>query len=111
MRINVSLIVAIIVAVGGVAFIFTAFQISAERDTLNKELEAKTIRASDHFFNDFVTKNDSIFIDEITDSAVRSVRIRWYCRVSESTTALYRFRNLPATISHIQRLYTAGNSF
>ena len=73
MRINVSLIVAIIVAVGGVAFIFTAFQISAERDKLNKELEAKTIRASDHFFNEFVTKNDSILIDEITDSAVQTI--------------------------------------
>ena len=52
MRINVSLIVAILVAVGGVAFIFTAFQISAERDKLNKELEARSIRASDNFFND-----------------------------------------------------------
>ena len=38
MRINVSLIVAILLAVGVVAFIFNAFQISAERDKLNKEL-------------------------------------------------------------------------
>ena len=72
MRINVSLIVAILVAVGGVAFIFTAFQISAERDKLNKELEARSIRASDNFFNDFVIKGDSLLYHEITDSAVES---------------------------------------
>lgn len=72
MRINVSLIVAILVAVGGVAFIFTAFQISAERDKLNKELESKTIRASDDFYNEFITKDDSILIDELSDSVANS---------------------------------------
>ena len=66
------MIVAILVAVGGVAFIFTAFQISAERDKLNKELEARSIRASDNFFNDFVIKGDSLLYHEITDSAVES---------------------------------------
>ena len=72
MRINVSLIVAILLAVGVVAFIFTAFQISAERDKLNRELEATTMRATDEFFTDFVTKDDSLLVDEINDSAVQS---------------------------------------
>jgi trehalose-6-phosphate synthase len=72
MRINVSLIVAILLAVGIVAFIFNAFQISAERDKLNKELEATNIRATDDFFNDFVTKDDSLLVDEISDSVVQA---------------------------------------
>jgi trehalose 6-phosphate synthase len=72
MRINVSVILAILIAVGGVAFIFTAFQISAERDNLNKELESKTIRATDDFFNYYLSPKDSLAHGEITDSVVQS---------------------------------------
>ena len=66
------MIVAILLAVGVVAFIFTAFQISAEREKLNKELESTNIRATDEFFNDFVTKGDSLLVDEINDSVVQA---------------------------------------
>lgn len=66
------MIVAILLAVGVVAFIFNAFQISAERDKLNNELESTTVRATDQFFLDFVTKDDSLLVNEINDSAVQS---------------------------------------
>src|SRR5690242_9302931 len=50
MKLNLALIIAIIVAVGLVALGFTAFQISSEKETLNNELETKTIRNGDEFF-------------------------------------------------------------
>ncbi len=63
MKINLALIVAIIVAVGLVALAFTAYQISSERQTLNNELESKTIRNGDEFFLRYLstlTAKDSI---------------------------------------------------
>lgn len=50
MKLNLALIIAIIVAVGLVALVFTAFQISSEKHKLNDELEANTIRKGDEFF-------------------------------------------------------------
>lgn len=72
MRINLSLIVAILIAVGGVAFIFTAFQISAEREKLNKELESRNLRTADELLNNYLSEKDSIAHGELTDSVVRS---------------------------------------
>lgn len=65
MKINLALIVAIIVAVGLVALAFTAYQISSERQTLNSELESKTIRNGDEFFLRYLstlTAKDSLSI-------------------------------------------------
>jgi trehalose-6-phosphate synthase len=71
MKINISLILAILLAVGAVAFIFTAFQISAERDKLNKELEGKTIRATDEFFNNYYV-DSTILPSAFSDSVIQS---------------------------------------
>ena len=51
MKINLALIISIIVAVGLVALGFTAVQISTEREELNQELESKTIRVAEDFYN------------------------------------------------------------
>jgi trehalose-6-phosphate synthase len=72
MKINVALIVSIIVAVGLVAFSFTAFQISSERSELLNELETKTIRLADEFYKSNLTdleQGDSLHI-QITDSII-----------------------------------------
>lgn len=58
MRINIALIVSIIVAVGFVAFIFTAFQISSERQQLRDELASKTNRVAEEFYARFLVKNE-----------------------------------------------------
>jgi hypothetical protein len=49
MRINLALILSIIVAVGVVALVFTAFQISSEKQKLNNELQSKTVRLAEDF--------------------------------------------------------------
>jgi trehalose-6-phosphate synthase len=55
MKINIALIVSIIIAVGLVAFGFTAFQISSERTELRNELETKTIMLADEFYQNYLT--------------------------------------------------------
>lgn len=73
MKVNLALILAIIIAVGLVAFGFTAFQISAERKQLNSELETKTIRLADDFYSNYLQSLDStesININ-ITDSLIK----------------------------------------
>src|SRR5690349_8295900 len=59
MKINVALIVAIIAAVGLVAFGFTAFQIYTERQQLNQELELKTINTAEKFYNHYFPQGES----------------------------------------------------
>jgi trehalose-6-phosphate synthase len=71
MRINLSLILAILLAVGGVAFIFNSFQISAERQKLNQELENNTIRSADNFINSNFASDSSV-VAILNDSIVRS---------------------------------------
>src|SRR4030095_13551987 len=50
MKINLAFILSIIVAVGIVAFVFTAVQISSERQKLNSDLESKTVRVAEDFY-------------------------------------------------------------
>ena len=72
MRINIALILSIIIAVGVVAFGFTAFQISTEREKLNDELKSKTIRNSDEFFDVYLAgleKGDDVS-DKINDTLI-----------------------------------------
>ena len=84
MKINLALITSIIVAVGLVAFGFTAFQISSEREKLNTELEAKTIRTSEEFYNNYLerlalndsTGTDTSFILKVTDSVINQYRLK-----------------------------------
>lgn len=73
MRINLALILSIILAVGLVAFIFTAFQISSERQKLNTELADKTVRVSEDFYRMHLKpleKNESVNLKKITDSLI-----------------------------------------
>ena len=72
MKINISLIIAILFAVGGVAFIFTAFQISAERDKLKGELEAKTFRSIQDFSADYMISDSVPNTAEITDAVAQT---------------------------------------
>jgi hypothetical protein len=65
MKINLALIASIIIAVGLAAFGFTAFQISSEREKLNAELEAKTIRTAEELYNNI----SQTFIQEISGIA------------------------------------------
>jgi trehalose-6-phosphate synthase len=59
MKINVALVVAIIIAIGLVAFAFTAIQISSEKEQLNEELEVKTIRRAEEFYSKYLDQLDS----------------------------------------------------
>ena len=77
MRINVALILSIMLAVGLVAFGFTVFQIAAERESLNGELESKTVRLSEEFYNTYLQdleSKDSIRLN-ITDSLISQYSI------------------------------------
>ena len=72
MKINIALVISIIIAVGLVAFGFTAFQISSEREQLNSELQVKTIRVAEEFYKNnlaHLATDDSTQI-QITDSAI-----------------------------------------
>lgn len=76
MKINIALILAIIVAIGVIAFIFTAIQISTERQTLNNELEAKTVRTAEDFYKNFFSDTGRILISKKkpTDSIINQYR-------------------------------------
>lgn len=77
MRINVALIISIVLAVGLVAFGFTVFQIAAERENLNGELQSKTVRLSEEFYNTYLQeleRKDSIRL-RITDSTISQFSI------------------------------------
>src|SRR5665213_1530550 len=77
MKINLALIISIIAAVGLVAFGFTAFQISSERQQLNNELEAKTIQTAEAFYKSHfshLAKEDSQLFRNITDSLITQYR-------------------------------------
>jgi trehalose 6-phosphate synthase len=73
MKINLALIASIIAAVGLVAFGFTAFQISTEREQLNNELETKTIRVADDFYSNYLQgfETDDSIPFKITDSLIK----------------------------------------
>jgi trehalose 6-phosphate synthase len=76
---------SIIVAVGLVAFGFTAFQISSERQQLTNDLEVKTVRVAEDFYKTYFGKleqGDSIYrphkndadLSKITDSIINQYR-------------------------------------
>jgi len=73
MRINLALILSIIVAVGIVALVFTAFQISSERQKLNNELQSKTVRVAEDFYQTYfrsLEAGDSLHLKKITDRVI-----------------------------------------
>lgn len=73
MKINLALILSIIAAVGLVALGFTAFQISSEKQRLKVELEIKTVRVAEDFYNKYLRKfegRDTLNFSKITDSII-----------------------------------------
>lgn len=71
MRLNIALILSIIVAVGLVAFGFTFYQISSERNKLNSELEIRTAQIAEEIFQDntfFYEKINQGNIEHFVDS-------------------------------------------
>ncbi len=73
MKINLALILSIIVAVGIVALVFTAFQISSERQKLNNELQSKTVRVAEDFYQTYfksLEEGDSLHLKKITDKVI-----------------------------------------
>jgi trehalose-6-phosphate synthase len=79
MKLNLALIISIIAAVGLVAFGFTAFQVASERQRLNAELESKTIRTAEDFFEKHLTKlnkGDSLSTKKINDKLLSQYNLR-----------------------------------
>ena len=71
MKVNISLVFSIIQGVGIVAFIFTAFQISTERQKLKNELETNNARLAEEFYQTYVDRGDTIDVSDLTDSLLR----------------------------------------
>ncbi len=84
MRITLALVFSIIFAVGIVAFGFTFFQISAERTSLQNELEVKVT----HIAEDLL-KNDSILFSKINRSSIEKLADSLNLRFNLSGMALY----------------------
>lgn len=71
MKIDLSLILSIIVAGGLVAFIFTVFQIGSERLRLKNELENRTARVAEEFYQNHTYADGSFAtLESIPDSIV-----------------------------------------
>ncbi|MEP7127224.1 MAG: trehalose-6-phosphate synthase [Chitinophagales bacterium] len=78
MKFNLALILSIIVAVGIVAFGFTFFQISSERQRLNSELEEKIILISERFSENnlpAIEKNKRILVPDYVDKILLQYRL------------------------------------
>ena len=73
MKINLAFILSIIVAVGIVAFVFTAVQISSERQKLNNELQSKTVRDAEDFYQSNLRQleeGDSVRLKKLTGNVM-----------------------------------------
>jgi trehalose-6-phosphate synthase len=73
MKINLALVASIIIAVGLVAVIFTAIQISKERQKLNIELATNTSRVAEDFYNTYLEgleKDNSPGFKKITNNII-----------------------------------------
>ncbi len=75
MKINLALILSIIVAVGLVAVVFTAFQIASERQKLTTELEDKANRVAEDFYRTHLKNLEEVDstqteLQEINDSVI-----------------------------------------
>src|SRR5687768_1364583 len=83
MRINLALIASIIFAVGLVAFLFTAFQISSERQQLKNDLRTKTASIADEFYKNHLSSL------EYTDSLYTSINDTIIKQYSLNGIAIY----------------------
>jgi trehalose-6-phosphate synthase len=76
MKVNIALIISIILAIGIIAFAFTAIQISSERQTLNNELATKTITTAEDFYKNFFADSGQVFRSKkkLTDNVINQYR-------------------------------------
>lgn len=78
MKFNLALVLSIIVAVGIVAFGFTFFQISNERERLNNELEEKIILIAERFSENnlpAIEKNNRILVPYYVEKLLLQYRL------------------------------------
>jgi trehalose-6-phosphate synthase len=117
MKINLALVASIIIAVGLVAFVFTAIQISKERQKLNFELATKTSRVAEDFYNTYLEgleKNDSPGFKKITDSIINQYSFTGIA-VYYNTDSIIPIGSLPETypelsVNFIARAIAADSS-
>jgi Trehalose-6-phosphate synthase len=65
MRLNISVILSLLFAVGLVAFGFTFYQSSTEKTKLNNELESRTLRIANEIF-----RHDTLFFEKIGEKNI-----------------------------------------
>jgi trehalose-6-phosphate synthase len=65
MRLNISVILSLLFAVGLVAFGFTFYQSSTEKNKLNNELESRTLQVANEIF-----RSDTLFIKKINQNNI-----------------------------------------
>src|SRR4051812_13333735 len=73
MKFNSTLILSIILAVGLVAYAFTALQIGSDRQDLNADLRIKTMRIAEDFYTNYLedfSHNDVLPVSHIADSVL-----------------------------------------
>lgn len=77
MKINFALVTSIIIGVGLIAVGFTVFQIASEREKLKNELEIKTVKIAEDFYDTYfkgLEQGDSLDFENITDSLINQYR-------------------------------------
>jgi trehalose 6-phosphate synthase len=118
MKFNLALILSIILAVGLVSLIFTITQSSSERGRLKSELESKTIRVSEDFYNTYLrglSQGDSLNLKKISDRTIaqhRLMGIAIYYRPDSIVALDSSIRPLiPHSTDHIAQSLAADSSF
>lgn len=117
MRINSALIISIILAVGLVTLGFAMYQISSERDKLNRELEIRTalvaeemVQSNIYFFEEINQKNIERFSDSI-NNLYNMLGIALYYN-NDSIINSTSSRNLiNHSLDYITQAITADSSF
>lgn len=99
MRLNLALILAIIVAVGLVAFGFTVYQISSERSALKNELKIRATQVAEEIF-----QSDTVLIQKITRQNIELFADSLSKRYNLLGLAVY-YNNDSIISNHVTRNY------
>ncbi len=117
MKINFTLILSTIAAIGLVALGFTAFQIYFDRQELNHELENKMIRVADEFYTKYLptfSSSDSLDREGLNDSLITQYGLSGVALYfnADSVTAVNPTARLlvAASVDHIVRAVAADSS-
>jgi trehalose-6-phosphate synthase len=117
MKFNFALIISLVLAVGFVSLAFTISQSSSEKERLTAELETKTIRVSEDFYNNYLSdlsKGDSVHVRKITDRTIsqhRLIGIAIYYRPDSIVTVDSSVRKfIPTSLDYIAQAISADSS-